>query len=176
MLPLSAIHAAGLAYTINFNTAGLTQGGSYFVDFQFIGDAGNTVTLTDPSYGGGHGDTQTLTMDTISQFFNEQSWHFVAGQFIAFTVQLTNLPPPVGGFPDELSVFLLDQSQTPLPTNDAGGSFVTLDLTGGQPNIQTFQGSGVSVPAVTATPEPAALWLTLIAIAGAIVRQLRRSR
>jgi hypothetical protein len=176
MLPLGAIHAAGIAYTMNLNTAGLTQGGSYFLDFQFTGDAGNTVTLTNPSYGGGHGDTQMLTMDTISQFFNEQSWQFVAGQFVMFTVHLTNVPPPVGGFPDELSVFLLDQSQTPLPTNDAGGSFVTLDLTGGQPDIQTFQGSGVSAPAVAVAPEPGAFWLSLIAIGGVIVRQARRSR
>jgi hypothetical protein len=175
-LPLAALHSANVVYNMQMDTSGLTQGGMYFLDFQFVGDAGNTVTVMNPSYGGGFGDTQTLVMDTISQFFNEQDWQFFAGAFAGFTVNMTNIPPQAGGFPDEFSVFLLDQNGDPLPTSDPGGSSATLDLTGGQPDIQTFPGSGAGAPAVTAAPEPDGFALTLLGLVACGAANLGCSR
>jgi hypothetical protein len=166
ILALLAAHpaSAGLVYTVQLDTSNLVQGGVYYIDLQFIGDNGNTLTAMEPFYLGGSGDTEPLVMDTINQFFNESAWRFFAGQAAGFTVTMTNNPPPPGGFPDEFSVFLLDQNGAPLPTSDPGSSYLTLDLTGGQPNVQTFPGSGVGTPIITAVPEPDAGWFVLIAL------------
>jgi hypothetical protein len=181
LLTLAAAYAAtaSTVYNVQVDTSGLPSG-AYYMDFQFIGSNGNTVNLTNFSYGGGTGPAGPFELDTIANVFNELTQQFTAGSVLSFDVAATNIAPPVGGFPDELSFFLLDSSQNVLPTSDTtADAFLYLDLTGSQANIQTFSGSGVNEPVVSSsdTPEPAtlpmlAVGLGLVVLSGA--RSLRR--
>jgi hypothetical protein len=155
LMALPAISsAATINYNVQFNTSGLSAGGSYYLDFQFIGSDGNTVDLGDFSYGGGSGPAGPIEMDTLTSFFNEVTDPFTAGTALDFQVASTNIAPPVGGFPDELSFFILDGSQNPLTTLDPADSYFYFDVNGGTPDIQTFSGSGVGAPLITVAPAP----------------------
>jgi hypothetical protein len=157
LMALPAISSASsLSYNADFDTSGLAAGGSYYLDIQFIGGNGNTVNLSNFSYGGGSGPAGPIEMDTISNFFNEVTDPFTAGAILDFQVSATNIAPPAGGFPDELSFFILDSSQNPLTTLDAADAYFYFDVNGGTPGIQTFSGSGVGAPAVTPAAPPGA--------------------
>jgi hypothetical protein len=182
LLALTALSCASANNILNVqvDTSGLTAGGTYFMDFQFIGSDGNTADLSNFSYSGGTGPAGPLEMDDIANFFNEVTPSFTAGTALHFTIATTNIGPPSGSAPDELSFFLLDSSQNVLTTSDTvADAFFYLDITGAQPNIQTFSGSGVGAPILTsgappaAAPEPG----TLIMLAmGLGLAALRRSR
>lgn len=165
LVAVSAGHSAPLSYQVELNTGPLAQGGSYFLDFQLVGSNSNVVDLTNFAYGGGTGSAATIMLDTSTNFFNESTEPFTAGAELTFDVNSTNIGPPASGFPDELSFFLLDSNNNPLPTSDPADAFFYLDLTGGPPTIETFSGSGLSEPtlSVTNTPEPATGWLLLVA-------------
>jgi hypothetical protein len=167
LIALPAIaSASSLSYDVQFNTSGLSAGGSYFLDFQFIGSNGNTVDLDEFSYGGGSGPAGPIEMDTITNFFNEVTDPFTAGGTLNFQVSTTNIAPPAGGFPDELSIFILDGSQNPLTTLDPADAYFYFDVNGGSPDIQTFSGSGVGAPSIApaappGVPEPGTM-LTMV--------------
>jgi hypothetical protein len=146
--------ASSLNYNVQFDTSGLSAGGSYFLDFQFIGSNGNTVDMADFSYGGGSGPAGPIEMDTINNFFNEVTDPFTAGATLDFQVATTNIGPAVGGFPDELSFFILDSSLSPLSTLDPADAYFYFDVNGGIPDIQTFGGSGVGAPSITSAAPP----------------------
>jgi len=155
LIALPAIaSASSLTYNVQFDTSGLSAGGTYFLDFQFIGSNGNTVDLGDFSYGGGSGPAGPIEMDTITNFFNEVTDPFTAGATLDFQVATTNIGPAVGGFPDELSFFILDSSLNPLTTPDPADAYFYFDVNGGIPDIQTFGGSGVGAPSITSAAAP----------------------
>jgi len=162
-LALPAAYSDSLLYNAQIDTSGLTAGDTYSMDFQFIGSDANTVDLNNFSYGGGSGPTGLFELDTITNFFNEVTPQFVAGITLSFQIGSTNIGPPAGGFPDELSFFILDSSLNPLPTTDTANAFFYLDVTGAVPNIQTFSGSGVLAPIITpastGVPEPGTISL-----------------
>jgi len=170
--------SAGLLYAVHFDTTTLDPVAMYTADFQLIGSNGNTVNLTNFSYGSGSGPTGPYELDTIGNFFNEVMVPFLPGASLDFEVASTNLPPPSGGFPDELSLFLLDSGGNPLPTADPADSFFYLDVTGAQPNIQTFgDPGGVPAPSLTAIPEPAPIWLVAAGLGLVMLsRSARRGR
>jgi hypothetical protein len=181
ILTITAVSAASasVTYNVQLDTTGLTPAATYYLDFQFIGSNENTVNLTGFSFGGGTGPAGPFELDTITNFFNEVMVPFQPGSNAAFQVTSTNISPPVGGFPDELSFFLLDSGFNPLTSSDLADAFFYLDLTGGQPNIQTFSGPGVPAPVFTSTvaaPEPATFWLVAFALSALVFRRVRYRR
>jgi hypothetical protein len=161
LLVLPAAFSSTLGYNVDLDTAGLTQGGSYFVDLQLVGSNANVVNLSSFSYGGGNGPGGPFTLATTTNFFNQDVEAFTAGSLLSFTITSTNLAPPPGGFPDELSFYLLNSSHNPLPTSDPGSALFYLDINGANPVIQTFDGPGIRAPTITpaSTPEPGTSWL-----------------
>lgn len=181
-LTLMAVSCASANNILNVqvDTSGLAAGGTYFMDFQLIGSDGNTVDLSNFSYGGGTGSAGPLEMDDIANFFNEVTPSFTAGTALHFTIATSNIGPPSGNAPDELSLFLLDTSQNVLTTSDAvADAFFYVDITGAQPGIQTFSGSGVGAPILTSSappasaPEPGTLIMLAAGLGLAALRRLR---
>ncbi len=182
LLALTALSCASANNILNVrvDTSGLTVGGAYFMDFQFIGSDGNTVDLSNFAYGGGTGPAGPLEMDDIANFFNELTPSFTAGTVLNFAITTTNIGPPSGSAPDELSFFLLDRNGNVLTTSDrVADAFFYLYITGAHPDIQTFGGSGVGAPILTssappaAAPEPGTLVMLAIGFGLAALRRLR---
>lgn len=147
-LLVGPMSAGTLNYQVTLDTTALTQGAAYTLDFQLIGTNGNTANVAN------------FELDTLSNFFNEAFVPFQAGSEAQFLISATNIGPPGGGFPDELSMFLLDGNGNPVSTADPADALFYFDITGDAPNIQTFGGT-LPAPDVTPIPEPGTGWLCL---------------
>jgi hypothetical protein len=126
----------------------------------------------------------TVTMRTSpSSFFNEDLADITFGSYLYFQFQARVNVGPSGAFPDEFSLFVLDNLGNPLVlTTDPTGSnaVATVDLTGDTQPLATSYSSdvtltqGVAAPPGSAVPEPAT-W-TLVAFAGAWLALRKRVR
>lgn len=110
------------------------------------------------------------------EFFSEE---FDPGSFLQFNLGLTtNLD--AGPTQDELLFWILDDTQTPLPTSAADGqnelALFTIDTP--SPDVATA-GTTLGAPdlsaptVVSATPEPSAFWLAGLALAFIVFRSAR---
>ena len=147
---------AGLITAVSIDTSGLVGQGTFYADFQFTSPNGNnTVTISRFSFDSAL--TEVLPSQAGS-FFSEILIPFTPAPVLTFQVNFdTN--PLVVKFPDQLSFYLLDAQQNPLPTADPLGtnSLMTVNLTADGPVVSVYEGAGdllQATPVATAVPEP----------------------
>jgi hypothetical protein len=142
-----------------------------------VGDANNTVTISNFSFGGGgpsgtpdvvggaSGDLSLTVTLTDSAFFNDFVQEFTPGSLLAFILTTTTNVDP-GGIPDTFAFSILDGTGLPIPTLDPTGADSFLSVTfddPGSPAFETFpadpnSGLGLGQPSVQAIPEPSSLF------------------
>jgi hypothetical protein len=149
---------ADLSWTMSLDTSQLATNytGPFGLDFELVGSDGNTVTLSDFSFGGGmagpglafstggsSGDlTGGVTLDDTSSFFSDFNQQFTPGGTLSFTVSTT---VNSGGIPDSFTMVIFQgydavngydpftgTGGTPIATTDPSGadSFVSLEING----------------------------------------------
>ena len=168
-----------MIYNVTLNTAPLVghPAGPFYVEWTFtdgsgVGDANNTVTMSNINFGGGSalggplvfggasGSLETgvtITDSSVLSLFAEQ---FAPGLQLSFSLDLTS-NDDAGGTPDGLTFFVLDRSGVPLPTLAPLGEYffgATLCSTGtvfdawaSDPTRAPSVGNPVSIPAPTIT-------------------------
>jgi hypothetical protein len=187
-------------FTLNTATLTTKSAGPFSLDFQLNGTDGNTATLSGFSFGpsgaavgsptligGASGNLSSSIKLTESGFLNDFTQQFTPGLMLAFELDITTKTK--AGFPDEFTFAILDSTGSELPTRGFGDVFVTVDITGSQPRVQTFSsdpsrspragGPALDIPApsvnqVSAVPEPASL--TIFAVGAALVAYGLRCR
>lgn len=172
-----------------------------FTDGSGIGDANNTVTLSDVTFGGGSalgspvmfggasGSLETGVSITDSSFLSFFAEQFAPGLQLSFSLDLT-LNDDASGTPDRFTFFLLDSSEVALPTLAPSGDYffgVDLHSTGpifdayGSDTSRSLSAGGpvsIPVPSITSlssVPEASTLYLlggALVAM-GAVKRGFR---
>jgi hypothetical protein len=171
LLSAPAGRAAVVFYHFDVNTAPLVgnPAGPFSLDFQLIdgsgaGDANNTATIGNLTFGGGGisgpatttggaaGDLGSGITLTDSQFFNELYQGFTPGTSLGFDVTLT-VNGDAGLTPDGFSFAILDSNLFNLPTTGVGDTLALVSIYASGPVIQT--GATTSPPGVTVSvPEP----------------------
>ena len=121
-----------------------------FTDGSGVGDANNTVTMSNINFGGGSalgcplifggaGDSLetsvTITDGSNNSLFSEQ---FAPGLLLSFSLMLTS-NDDAGGALDGFTLFLLDSSGVPLPTMAPFGDYLLgADLSSTGPNFNVY--------------------------------------
>jgi hypothetical protein len=175
-------------YAVTLDTSQLvgSAAGQFSIFFEFtdgstIGDANNTVTMGQFSFGGGSalgspvvfggasGSLETGVAITDSSFLSFFSEGFTSGPQLSFSLGLT-ANDDAGGTPDRLAFFILDSSGVPLPTLapsadyflgvDLGSSGPVFDVWGSDPSRSPyFSISAPTVTSVSTVPEPSTIYL-----------------
>lgn len=200
---------ADAIYQVTLNTSPLVghPAGPFYVygaftDGNGIGDANNTVTLSNFTFGGGSalgsplvfggasGSLETVVAITDSSFLSFFAEQFAPGLQLSFSLDLT-LNDDGGGTPDRFTFFVLDSSQVPLPTLAPSGDYFfgadisstgpIFDAYGSDPSRALSVGNPVSIAAPTITsvnsvPEPSAIYLVGGALAMMVVLRHRLPR
>jgi hypothetical protein len=172
--------AATIEYYVDVNTASLVgnSSGPFSLDFQLndgsgLGDANNTATINNFSFGSGNasgtpnlaggasGDLSSAVNLTDGAPFNEFYQTFNAGNTLAFDVTLT-LNSDAGQTPDSFAFAILDNNLYNLPTTGVGDTFLMVNL-GPTPSVTTGLSTSPAVTvSVAAVPEPGSLaWVSL---------------
>lgn len=195
---------ADTLFNITLDTASLVghPAGPFYVEFALtdgsgIGDANNTVTLSNFNLGGGSAlgspflfggasgslaTGVTITDTSFVSFFSEQ---FAPGLHLSFLLGLTS-NDDAGGTPDGFTFFILDSSGVALPTLAPFGDYFLgaalgstgplFDAWGSDPSRAPTDGDPVSIsaPIVTASsavPEPGSIYLVAsVVVVMALVR------
>ena len=131
------------------------------IDFEMLGSNGNTVTLSNFSFGGGaagpgpafltglaSGDLGSVVAvsDNAATFLSDFNQQFTPGSTLTFTMDSTLNPPPLGGSPDNFSMVLFS-SYDPVngynPATGSGGTLIpTTDPTIGNNTFFNFDING----------------------------------
>lgn len=170
LLVIPTAARADLMFTVSLDTAPLVghAAGPFSIEFQFndgsgLGDANNSVVLSNFAFGGGgavgvptlfggaSGELATTVTLTDSDFFNQFIQEFTPGTSLSFTGLLTtNLD--VGGTPDQFSFAILDSLGFEIPTLGTVNTFVTIDINSAAPPILTFPSDPTTPPAAGGPP------------------------
>jgi hypothetical protein len=185
---------ANLIFDVTLDTSPLQVIGQRFlIDFQLndgsgIGDANNTVRITNFHFGGGGvggtpfpplgGATGDLSLSfvriTDKEFLNEFTQEFVFGSTLSFRVNLTTKLDDAGLTPDAFSFAILDGiSGAPLPTTGLGDALLLVNINSSTPRIEPFPTSADSpiqlfAPQVRAVAETASSISMLLIGLGAV--------
>jgi hypothetical protein len=183
----SAARADGI-WTITIDTSSLAADtGPFGLDFELVGTNGNTVSLSNFSYGSGGsagpggafitggatGDLASgVTLSDSSSFFTDFNQQFTPGDTLTFTIDSTLIAPAGGGI-DNFSMVIF-QGYDPvngydpigatggitIPSTDPSGNnlFVNLDIVGPGSAPVTFQAASV--------PEPSSAAIMLFGVLG----------
>jgi hypothetical protein len=192
----SVAHADQI-YTVTIDTSSLASGytGPFGLDFELIGTLGNTVTLSNFSFGNGgsagplgsgfvtntaSGDLNTtITLDDTTNFFNDFNQLFTPGDTLSFMVDTTTFAPPDASTPpDNFSAVILAgydpvygydpftlTGGTPVSTTDPSGNDGIVDLDFPASNSQDGIYQIASVPE---PPSAVTLSLGMLSLAVAI--------
>jgi hypothetical protein len=194
----STASATTVSYEVTIDTAPLIghPAGPFSLDFQFtdgsgLGNANNTVTLSDFGFGGGSligtnmltggasGGMESILTLTDSSFFNEAQHRFIPGSSLTFRLTETG-NVELGGTPDEFSATILDSSGAGLPSSAPNGGLLLSDINSPFPSVLSFSTSSTEAPvaggppisiaaptvtsAVSQVPEPPSFWLIAITL------------
>ena len=197
----SVVVAAPTVYNVSLNTSALVGQGTFNLDLQFndgsgTADGNNSLTLNSFLFGGGSasgaptlaggasGTVGTSVSLTDSAFFNEFLQAFIAGSSLSFQLTLNSNLIDAGPTPDLFTLAILDSSFVGLPTLGPLGEFISITLDG-RPTIAVYGTAAnspyaIGAPSVTgvsgvAVPEPSALWLAVIGLAGLVAPRTRRA-
>ena len=182
--------------SVSLGTSGLS--GTFELGFVFIdgsgsaiGDANNTVTLTNVGFGGGSAGAVDPLLTTTgasgdftggvtlidSEFFNAFGETFTAGTLLTFDFEMTtNLD--ASGTPDQLSMVLFQSDGAQILSSDASGALLVANIDSAQPAFLGFATEFTPAPSVTLianAPEPPTL-LLMLALAGAVPLWRKRFR
>jgi hypothetical protein len=180
-------HAGVINGSVSLATMGLS--GTFELAFILIdgsstGDANNTVTLGNFGFGGGStgavdpllttsgasGDFASGVALTDSEFFNVFAETFTAGTLLTFDFGLTtNID--AGGTPDQFSLALLQSDGTLIPSSDASGALLVVNIDSARPAFLGFSTELTPAPIVTlaaTAPEPSSMLLLLVALMAAL--------
>ncbi len=158
---------ADLTWTVSLDTSQLVANptGPFALDFELLGTNGNTVTLTNFSFGGGSagpgsahltglasgdlgiGSSVSLTDNTVS-FFNDFNQQFTPGSTLTFTMDSTLVAPPSSSAPDNFSMVIFsgyDPVHGYNPSTATGGT--AIPTTDG--NNSTFFNFNINGPGST---------------------------
>lgn len=170
LLSIGDYTQADEVWNVSLDTSQLAAnygGGPFGLDFELIGTSGNTVTLSNFTFGGGSagpgsafvtggtsGDLgSSVSLNDSSAFFSDFNQQFTPGATLSFTVDSTLVAPGPGGTPDSFSMVIftgydpvngynpyLGTGGTPIPTTDPSGAdtFLTLNING--PGATTLAG------------------------------------
>ena len=181
--------SADVIDNVAFDTTSLVghPAGPFYVEVALtdgdgFGDANNTATLSNFNFGGGSalgspivvggasGNFGTGISITDSSFLSLFIGEFAPGLQLSFSLDLTT-NDDLGGIPDGLTFFLLDNSGVPLPTLAPIGDYFFSVAIGSNPAFTEYAsdpsrppsvGPPVSIPAPTitsSTPEPSTVYL-----------------
>jgi len=181
---------ADQVFTVTVDTSSLALGYTppFGLDFELVGGNGNTITLSNFSFGSGgssgpgssfstgmaSGDlASTITLgDSTASFFNDFNQQFTSGSTLSFTVDATTNAPS-GGFADNFSAVILEgydpvngynplalTGGTPVPTLDPSGNdtIVTLNITSPQSAPMIYQ--------LGTVPEPSSAVILMMGLIG----------
>src|SRR5262249_39931481 len=134
ILVVASVSACGAGYTVTIDTSALKnhRAGPSSLQFQLTdgsggGDGNSRVTLSRFAFGGGGSartpvplGSATGALDgtvtlTDSEFINQFTQQFTAGDTLTFTLQL-DMNADAGGVPDVFTIWILDSSGTPVAT------------------------------------------------------------
>jgi hypothetical protein len=157
------------------NASGPFSLGFELADGSLTGDGNNAVSLSNFQFGAGSatgssstfgtasGDLSSSVLMTDLGIFSGLSQGFDPGNTLVFDISFTN-NVDLGGTPDEFAFFILDSTDTPIPTT-GGIALFQIDFGLATPTISTFAGDtsqsgGIGLPAptyssVSSAPEPA---------------------
>jgi hypothetical protein len=153
---------ADQVFTVSLDTSQLAADytGPFGLDFELVGTNGNTVTLSNFSFGtggaagpgpafltgGASGDIgSSVILSDSTYFFSDFNQQFTPGSTLTFTVDMTLNAPPSGGSPDNFSMVIFSSYDPvngynpstllggiPIPTNDPSGNdtFINVDNNG----------------------------------------------
>jgi hypothetical protein len=143
---------ADQVWTVSLDTSQLAADftAPFALDFELIGSNGNTVTLSNFSFGNGGsagpgpafltggatGDLGgSVSLDSTASFFGDFNQQFSPGSTLTFTMDSTLVAPPSGGVPDNFSMVILEgydpvngfnpitgTGGTTIPTTDPSGA------------------------------------------------------
>lgn len=136
----ATLSAAQLTYSLSLDTSGFAgSGDSPYLEFNLIGAAGNTVTVSGANF-----TASTLTLQSsLATLGQDELWNFTPGATTSFTVTTTDIAATDGAAvfgSDVLQILLDDPSETPYATTDANFSTLfSLTLTGGADTPTLYQ-------------------------------------
>ena len=174
---------ADQVWTVSLDTSQLATDytGPFALDFELIGSNGNTVTLSNFSFGGGSagpglafltggasGDLgSSVSLNDSANFFSDFNQQFVPGRTLIFTLDSSLVPPPSAGTPDNFSMVIFEaydpvngynpntgMGGTPIPTADPSGAdtFFNFNVNGpGSTTVSSYPSSSGDIP-ITVTP------------------------
>jgi hypothetical protein len=179
----SAAHA-GQIWTVTLDTSQLAADytGPFALDFELVGTNGNTVTLSQFSFGtgsagpgsafltGGAGGslTSSVALTDSVNFFSDFNQQFTPGATLTFTMDSTLIAPPSAGTPDNFSMVLFSNYDPvngynpftgtgglPIPTTDPSGNdtFFNFNITGpGTTAVSSYPSASGDI-SITVTPQ-----------------------
>ena len=168
------------------NSPGLAYGLSFvLIDGSGTGNSSTTVNISNLSYGGGSGPAGPLAL-TDNAFIVTDTEVFTPGSTLGFTLDIPNPHLDPSGNPDTFEFTLLfnvdpanpQTTGTPIDTTDLFGTLLTLDVTGPNPDVMTFQGTGnppITI-VVTSVPEPSVLAMGILVGTGTLIVGWTRRR
>lgn len=190
-------HAGSVFFTgsVSLDTSALSgpfELAYLLTDGSGIGDANNLVELNNFAFGTGgsagsvdtvlstggvSGDLTTVVALADTAFFDVFASTFTPGSLLSFDFALTTNVDP-GGTPDQLSLALLQSDGTPVPSTDASGALLVVNIDSARPGFGRFATDLTPAPTVTFAanaPEPSTALLLVLALLAAL-RLLRRQR
>jgi hypothetical protein len=174
---------ADQVWTVTINTSQLAADytGPFALDSELVGSNGNSVTLTNFSFGGGSagpgsafltggatGDLGTaVSLNDSVNFFSDFNQQFTPGSTLTFTMDSTLVPPPPAGSPDNFSMVIFEDYDpvngfnpdtgtggTPITTTDPSGAdtFFNFNINGpGSTTVSNFPSASGDIT-ITVTP------------------------
>lgn len=187
---MGSAFAAPIFFTLDTS---VLAGSNGTLAFDFIGDNGNTVTITNFQAAGASSGTSVgavsgtlpgaVTLMTGPSFFNEATVAASFGGLITFQIDMTQNAGASGASPDALSLFFLDSltGQPLFSTGDPTGANALFlwNIDGGLlSGLNIYQSAAVSILALPGgvpapVPEPASVLLILPLLALIVVREYR---
>jgi hypothetical protein len=174
---------AGQIWDVSIDTSQMASDytGPFALDFELVGTNGNTVTLSQFSFGTGSAGpgsafltggasgslAATVTLNDSVNFFSDFNQQFTPGATLTFTMDSTLIAPPVGGSPDNFSMVIFSNYDpvhgynpitgtggTPIPTTDPSGNdtFFNFNITGPGTTVSAFPSASGDI-SITVTPQ-----------------------
>jgi hypothetical protein len=157
--------------------------GPFGLDFELVGSGGNTVTLSDFSFGnggaagpgtafltGGAGGnlSSSVSLNDSANFFSDFNEQFTPGGTLTFTLSSTLIAPAPGSSPDSFSMVifqnydpvngynpLMATGGTPIPTTDPSGNDTFLNFNINGPSSTSIVSFPSASGDITITVSPA---------------------
>jgi hypothetical protein len=167
LLFLASSLRGAVLYQFTLDTSGLMGGVDFVLNGQLVGTQGSRARFYQFDHGaGGSGPAGDYLLDTSTAFFNEFQHMFQRGGLLRFLIHIEPVFPAPGDFPDQLSLYLLDDLFNPLPTDDPAGAILIVDLDDPlTPQTFSVLNPPLGPPQIAEVPEPGTLLVALLGLA-----------